>query len=163
MHSGDRGPGEFKGLISLLGFYSKTGNLGLIDRIGLALSPEQVIDAVYDAMRAMKALKSRQIVVVIKYKTSKGEEKEALFKCCEYSEDIDEYPEGVKGVVTKVIEGDASLVNKNISCVSCPLIPSEDELNNFYKLIREKPNEGLRLAKEIATIALAGRYPGGGE
>ncbi len=144
---------DFKGIISLLEFYSKRGEYGIIDKIGLALSPQQVVDALYEALRIINVLESKRIIVRLRYK--EGDlEREALVTCCDYGSEED-YPAGVKGVVVEVVHGDIE-VGRRISCLECPERPSKEEIDLLYKYLSEDQEEGMRIVKSIATLALAG-------
>ena len=147
-------PQEFRGIISLLRFFAESRRLGVVDRVGLALSPSAVKEAIYEALRTVRALQPRRATFTIKVR----EDKTLTVNCCDYDELEGPCPGGLCGTAEKV-EGPPEakkLQGKRIWCALCPELPSEEELSKFFEAL-EDPVGGLHLARMIAALALGWR------
>lgn len=147
---------EFEGIIDTLRFFAESRRLGVIDRVGLALSTDAVREALYEALRTIRALEQRKAT----FKLVLGD-KEYTVTCCDYDE-LEEgqvCPSSICGKVTSVVSGGPGLqryINKTVWCAPCPKIPDESELNRFFQAL-EDPIGGLKLAREVSALALSWR------
>ena len=155
------GPGRFRCLIETLKFFADSRRLGVVDRIGFAMAPEAVKEAVYEALRTIAALQPRAPTLEIGVETREGT-RVYTARCCDYFE-VRAPGEcgGIYGVVKRVLHGDPGLVGKAICCVPCPsCTPGREELEELFRLLDTEPVKGLDLAKEIASEAFAWRRGG---
>ena len=147
---------DFKGIIDTLRFFAESRRLGVVDRVGLALSTDAVREALYEALRTIKALEQRKVT----FKLKSGE-REFEVTCCEYDE-LEEgqaCPSSTCGKVVELVSGDLTARKyrgKTVWCSPCPRIPDEEELNRFFQAL-EDPFHGLRLAREVSALALSWR------
>jgi len=125
----------------------------------MAMSPSAVKEALYEALRTVRALEAKSVTVKMRVKTRSGEET-YTFKCCEYGEP-DKVCGGVVGVVEEVLEGTGVKEGDTIACVKCPRIPDESELNRLFEALDKTPLRGLELAKMLASKAFAREERGG--
>lgn len=139
---------RFQGIIDVLSVFAKMGAYGVIDRIAGALTPEAVEHALYDAMRSLSALTRQVVIVKIE---NKGE-----VKLIDWTEELDnpKYQLAEIGKVIDVIMGSKELRGKEIRYIRLPPLPGQDELNEFFKCVREGGFEGLSLARKVALLAL---------
>ncbi len=151
---------KFEKIINLLRFFAESRRLGIVDRIGLALSQESVREAIYEALRTIKALESRKITVVLE-----ASGKEYSLTCCDYGKmENNVCVSGICGEVKKVVSGTGVNIGDKIWCARCPKIPDEEELTMFFESISD-PLEGLRVAREVASLAMSYKIhrEGGGD
>jgi len=139
---------RYPGIISLIQFFAETNRWGVVDRLATSMSPEGVETALYDMERLVRSLLPRRIKIRIK-----SREKTYELYCCEYG---DKLGYGIYGEVSEVLEGPSSIKNEKIFCVPCPLIPSEEEVDDFLKEVRSNPS----LARRLALIGLGTRGKG---
>lgn len=125
----------------------------------MAMSPSAVKEAIYEALRTVRALEAKSVTVRLKVETRSGEET-YTFKCCEYG-DPDKVCGGIAGVVEEVLEGTGVRKGDRIACVKCPRIPDESELNKLFNTLDKTPLRGLELAKMLASKAFAREERGG--
>ncbi len=141
---------EFPGITSVLRFFAETRRFGVLDRIGMAMSPTAVKEAVYEALRTIKALEAKSVTVKLRVDGNRV----YTFKCCEYGEP-DRVCGGVVGVVDEVLEGSGVGRGSRIACIKCPRLPDESELKRFFEILDKTPLKGLELAKMLASKAFA--------
>lgn len=152
---------EFEGIIDMLRFFAESRRLGVIDRVGLALSTDAIREALYEALRTIRALEQRRATFKLRL-----DDKEYTITCCDYDE-LEEgqvCPSSICGRVDDVISRDPGLQryrNKTIWCARCPKIPDESELIKFFRVL-EDPITGLKLAREVSALALSWRSRRGG-
>ncbi len=149
-------PQEFRGIISLLRFFVESRRLGIVDRVGLALSASAVKEAIYEALRTVRALQPRRATFTIEVR----EGKTLTVNCCDYDELEGPCPGGLCGKAVRV-EGPPEarkLQGKNVWCALCPELPNEEELSKFFEAL-EDPVRGLHLARMVAALALGWRPP----
>jgi len=143
---------RFPGVISLLRFFAESGNYGVVDRVANSLSTEAVVQAIYDALRTVRAQSARAVKLKIK---SNGES--YTITCVDYGileREDPRYRLAIKGVVE---EGPSELIGKRVYCIPMPRIPSEEELESFFKAVEE---EGIEVARAVAALALGFRSKG---
>ena len=151
---------EFRGLISLLGFFAASGRFSVVDRIGFAQSPESVRESIYEALRVVRALEQRPAVLRLRVKGREGGEAVVECECIDYERGVPE--NACRGVYGRVVEarGAALEAGEEVCCYTRPLIPSEEELSKLFKALDEDPTRGLSLARQIASLAMAWRPSG---
>lgn len=130
---------KYRGVISLLRFFIEDRKYSVVDRIANALTPEAVIQALYDAERIVESLREKALEAEI----SVGEKTYSVI-CCDYGEGK---KAGISGVAVKA--SDPRYVNKEIWCVRCPLTPSQKEIEDLI----DKVKNNIGLAKELALLA----------
>ncbi len=149
-------PQEFQGLISLLRFFAETGRFNVLDRMGLAQSPVAVREAVYEAIRTVRALERRQTRLTLRVKIRRdGEEtRELTFDCLEY-EEVESTGEclGVQGELVRAEGAPGLSEGALVCCHPKPRVPGEEELERFFEAL-DSP-WGLDLAKEVAALAFS--------
>ena len=155
------GPDRFRCLVETLKFFADSRRLGVVDRIGFAMAPEAVKEAIYEALRTIAALQPRAQTLEIGVKTREGT-REYTARCCEVFEArAPGECSGIYGVVKNVVKGDPSLAGKIVCCVPCPsCTPSREELEELFRILDTEPVKGLDLAREIASAAFAWRRGG---
>ncbi len=138
----------FQGIIDVLSVFAKTGAYGVIDRIAGALTPKAVEHALYDAIRSLNAMIRQAVIVKIKVD---DEEKE--LKIIDWTTNLDDprYQLADKG---KVIEGPAEIKGRTIRYVSVPEPPSQEEIDDFLREVKERGFEGLSIARRVALLSL---------
>mgnify|MGYP000123672436 CR=1 FL=1 len=138
----------FQGIIDVLSVFAKTGAYGVIDRIAGALTHKAVEHALYDAIRSLNAMIRQAITVKIKVD---DEEKE--LKIIDWTTNLDDprYQLADKG---KVIEGPAEIKGRTIRYVSVPEPPSQEEIDDFLREVKERGFEGLSIARRVALLSL---------
>lgn len=151
---GDCDPSGFRGIVSLLRFFAETGRYNVLDRIGFAQNPEAVEESIYEAIRTVRALERRAEMLKLKLD---GDVRE--FECLEYEKIGPGAPcNGVRG---RLAERKGNLEEgSEVCCHTRPLIPGEDELGRFYRILHgleECEIDGLDLAKQLAALAFS--YP----
>ncbi len=147
-------PQDFRRIISLLRFFAESRKLGILDRIGLALSTSAVREAIYEALRTVKALQLRRATFTIKIR----EDKTITVNCCDYDKLEGPCLGGLCGIA-EAIEGPPEVLKlqkKRVWCAICPEVPDEKELSKFFEVL-EDPIRGLYLAQITAALALGRR------
>lgn len=140
----------------MLRFFVESRRLGIVDRVGLALSTSAVREAIYEALRTVRALQSRRAIFTIKVR----EDKTITVSCCDYDELDGPCPGGLCGIA-EAVEGPSEalkLRGKRVWCAICPELPNDEELSKFFKAL-EDPVKGLHLARMAAALALGWRSP----
>lgn len=122
---------KYGSIADLLRFFVETERYGIIDRIGNAVSPAAVKQALFEALRIVRSLKGT---------SKKGKVNDKVYECCEYG-DIKE------GKHHPGLE--AAIDGKRQYCVPCPRIPSEDEVREFL----EDVERDIDVAREVAILA----------
>ena len=160
---------QFAKIISLLRFFAETGRFNVLDRIGMAQSPTAVREAIYEALRTVRALERRPArlklgveVEVKKDGEKRRETREVEVECLDY-ETVEEKAEcrGIYGVVKDVLSGaPRDIIGRRVCCYLKPWIPDEVELGRFFEALEGEG--GLELAKELAALAFAYRPASGG-
>jgi len=184
---------EFDGIVSMLRFYSSTGHVGYIDRLASAISPVVVEATLLDALRELQSVLSASLTVQgvrcefdekSKAYVCAGEKK--TLRCCEYEIIEDRYlvkevrdnvevyavreriPERawIYGSMVKVLETEPPLQHlreRVVMCYRCPEMPSEDEVDEFIKAVRERRFDVVRRVVALALTGPAKERKGEGE
>ncbi|MCU7786884.1 type I-A CRISPR-associated protein Csa5 [Pyrobaculum sp. 3827-6] len=128
-------------VVSLLRFYVDTKQYSVVDRLAYATSPATAEYALYEAIRQIRSAKDRSIIA-----KRRREEKEEEVECCYYE---------VKKEGGEECEVGFEVEHNGVKycCVTCPLIPREDELEKIVKAIESD----LSVAAKLAALAMAYR------
>ena len=140
-------PSEFPHLIDTLRYFVATRRFGVVDRLGFAQSADAVREAIYEAIRTVRAAKYAAERVKLRVK-----DKEFEVTCLELEKVEDGSCTDLEGVL---VEGKPELKGARVCCIRDVMLPSEEELEKLFEILREDPEKGVSLAKEIAALAFS--------
>lgn len=125
------GASRFRGLAELLRFFVMSERYGIIDRIGNAVSPIAVKQALFEALRIARSL--RASAERVRYNN-----REIL--CCEVI-----HPREGRTPAAMRLETSEGVVY----CIPCPRIPTENEIREFLAAVERD----IDVAREVAILA----------